>query len=228
MIVRCQQPSAACREISGLIGLAARRSSDARRRHSILHGHVARKQARETSIERKPKRIRRHDLATGITGRSAAVLSPALPFRISFPPDLSGQIAHHFNCWRSTLELHCRTMAPMGACKIAARPMLREIILTITLRAVIPAFRSRFLRQRTPLENSSGQSTGPDPTAGRLHRSGDADHPHHAAFLMFQDVAMKHPVPGIVRNQGDLDTFARRQQHRILPFLIRGRLAVPA
>jgi hypothetical protein len=80
-----------------LIGLAARRSFDARRGHSVSHGHVAQKQARETPIERKPKRIRRDDLATGITGRSATVLSSVLPFRVSVPPGLNGQMAHPLN-----------------------------------------------------------------------------------------------------------------------------------
>lgn len=96
----------------------------------------------------------------------------------------------------------------------ATRQMPKDITLTISFRAAIPVFRSSSFPPTPSLKESSG--------------SDDADHTHHAAFLMFQDVAMKHPVAGIVRDQGDLDTFARRQQHRILPFLVAGRLPVPA
>lgn len=96
----------------------------------------------------------------------------------------------------------------------AARQMPKDITVTISFRAAIPVFRSSSFPPTPSFKESSG--------------SDDADHTHHTAVLMFQDVAMKHPVTGIVRDQGDLDTFARCQERRILPFLMPGRFPVPA
>src|SRR4051812_37705835 len=43
---------------------------------------------------------------------------------------------------------------------------------------------------------------------------------------MLEDVAVKHPVAGVVGDEGDFDTLARRQQDGVLPFPESGRLAV--
>lgn len=42
--------------------------------------------------------------------------------------------------------------------------------------------------------------------------SDDPNVPHHPRFLMFDNVAMKHPVAGIVGNKSDLGPFFRQQQ----------------
>src|SRR5581483_4933155 len=56
----------------------------------------------------------------------------------------------------------------------------------------------------------------------------NADHTHHAALLMLQDVTVEHPVAGVVGDEGDLDLLARSHQHGILPLAILGRCSVAA
>ncbi len=60
------------------------------------------------------------------------------------------------------------------------------------------------------------------------HCSGDPHYSHHAAALMFQDVAVKHPVAWIVRDERDLHTFLRTHQDGVLPLLVSGGPAVTA
>src|SRR3546814_15919971 len=50
----------------------------------------------------------------------------------------------------------------------------------------------------------------------------DADDAHHARGLVLQDVAVEHPITGIVGGEGDLDALARRHQHGVLPLPMRG------
>src|SRR5579864_1043490 len=50
-------------------------------------------------------------------------------------------------------------------------------------------------------------------SVNRLHLmllSCHADDAHHPAFLVVENVAVKHPVAGIIGNEGDLGTFPRR------------------
>src|SRR5262249_8411624 len=55
----------------------------------------------------------------------------------------------------------------------------------------------------------------------------DAHRCHHAGGLMLQDVAMEHPVAGIVGDEGDVDAFFWCGEHRILPLLEPRRHPVP-
>src|SRR5262245_10897443 len=48
----------------------------------------------------------------------------------------------------------------------------------------------------------------------------DAHRCHHAGGLMLQDVAMDHPVAGIVGDEGDFDVLLRRNQYRVTPLPI--------
>lgn len=48
----------------------------------------------------------------------------------------------------------------------------------------------------------------------------DTDDRHQARFLMTHDVAMKHPVAGVVGNEGNPHFFTRLNQHRIAPRLM--------
>lgn len=38
--------------------------------------------------------------------------------------------------------------------------------------------------------------------------------------LVFENVAVEHPIAGIVGDEGDLDLLARRNQRRVLPFAL--------
>ena len=54
----------------------------------------------------------------------------------------------------------------------------------------------------------------------RLHvpADGGSDHPqigHHARLLMFDDVAMEHPVAGVVGDEGRLGRLAREKEDGI-------------
>src|SRR5260370_10507389 len=44
-----------------------------------------------------------------------------------------------------------------------------------------------------------------------------ADDAHHPAFLVVEDVAVKHPVAGVVGDKGDLGPLAWRVFHRVPP-----------
>lgn len=46
-------------------------------------------------------------------------------------------------------------------------------------------------------------------------RSGDLHMAHHAGLLVFEDVAMEHPVARIVGHEGDAGAPARYQHHRV-------------
>lgn len=58
--------------------------------------------------------------------------------------------------------------------------------------------------------------------------SGDADSAHHPRRLVLEDVAVEHPVAGVVGDEGDLDALLRRQQDGVLPFPKADRLAIAA
>src|SRR6185437_14386374 len=47
--------------------------------------------------------------------------------------------------------------------------------------------------------------------------SAHADDAHHPAVLMVEDVAMEHPVAGIVGDERDLGALARRNKHGVAP-----------
>src|SRR3546814_4086238 len=57
--------------------------------------------------------------------------------------------------------------------------------------------------------------------------SGYSDHTHHAGLQVFEDVAVKHPVAGIVGDEGDVDPLPRCHEHGVLPFAEPRRCAVP-
>src|SRR6516225_1246322 len=59
-------------------------------------------------------------------------------------------------------------------------------------------------------------------------RSGDAENRHHPGHLVVGDVAMEHPVAGVVGYKRDFDRLARRHQHRIPPFPTWVRFAIAA
>lgn len=159
-------------------------------------------------------------MAAGATGVAAALHPAIMVQAVSVPTDLYGYAALRRKDRNNALAFHdCRPMA-------AAGPRVRHPQQRREANATRHHSDDQFPRGHTgfPVEFLFRQRTHPKESSG----SDDADHTHHTALLMFQDVAMKHPVAGIVRDQGDLDTFARRQQHRILPFLVAGRLPVPA
>ncbi len=58
--------------------------------------------------------------------------------------------------------------------------------------------------------------------------SRNTDHPYHSTRLMFENVAVEHPVARIVCDENDLDPLARGHQHRVLPFAMHSGLPVPA
>ena len=115
MIVRCQQQAAACRKVCDLIGLAARRSSDARRRYPVTCGCTVRKHGRRYLIEVKPiarppgwhgrrKNRRCRSIAPGNNGAGCSV-----------PTNLYGYIALRRKDGNKALAFHdCRPMAAAG------------------------------------------------------------------------------------------------------------------
>src|SRR5262249_271311 len=68
---------------------------------------------------------------------------------------------------------------------------------------------------------SKTPSVVPTPASSR-----HADDAHHPALLVVEDVAVEHPVAGVVGDKGNLDALARRDQHRVAPLPILGRPAV--
>src|SRR5262245_13237876 len=58
--------------------------------------------------------------------------------------------------------------------------------------------------------------------------SGNSDHTHHAALLVLQDVAVEHPIAGVVGDERNLHFLTGRHQHRIPPFPQAGRDTVTA
>jgi len=55
---------------------------------------------------------------------------------------------------------------------------------------------------------------------------GHAEDRAHARFLMFEDVAVEHPIAGIVGDEGDLGGFLLREQHGVGERRRRERLPV--
>src|ERR1051326_6470152 len=56
----------------------------------------------------------------------------------------------------------------------------------------------------------------------------DPNDAHHPGLLVGGDVAMEHPVAGVVGNEGKFGALARRHEHGVAPFLTRVRFAVAA
>src|SRR5258706_15085473 len=55
-----------------------------------------------------------------------------------------------------------------------------------------------------------------------------ADNGHHPGLLMIGDVAMQHPNPGVIGDEGNLGGFTSRDQNGVPPFPKFVRFAVPA
>jgi hypothetical protein len=49
-----------------------------------------------------------------------------------------------------------------------------------------------------------------------VQASGDFDYTHHAATLVLQDMAVEHPLAGIVGDERDLDRFVHAEERRVL------------
>src|SRR6516164_5560559 len=56
----------------------------------------------------------------------------------------------------------------------------------------------------------------------------DANDAHHSGLLVVGDVAVKHPVAGVVGDKGEVGALAWRDEHRVAPLSTGVRLAVPA
>src|SRR5260370_41471974 len=56
----------------------------------------------------------------------------------------------------------------------------------------------------------------------------DAEDRHQSGHLMIRDMAMQHPVAGIVGDEGNIDGLFRRQQHSVGPLTMRHRGPVAA
>src|SRR3546814_3459451 len=71
-----------------------------------------------------------------------------------------------------------------------------------------------FLNRMLKISSSSGVLRGGAGSAVSSASSpgGNADDAHHAGGLVLEDVAVEHPVAGIVSNERDLHPLARRYQ----------------
>src|SRR5258707_10109865 len=56
----------------------------------------------------------------------------------------------------------------------------------------------------------------------------DAEDGHQSGHLVIRDMAMQHPVSGIVGDEGDIDDLSRPQQHGVGPLSMWNRRAVAA
>ena len=73
---------------------------------------------------------------------------------------------------------------------------------------------------------SSSEPAGPG-LIGPASVAGHVEAEHHAALVVFGDVAVRHPQPGVGDVQQDVDGLARAQQHGVLPHEIGFRPPVP-
>ena len=55
---------------------------------------------------------------------------------------------------------------------------------------------------------------------------GNPNDPHHAPGLMFENVAVKHPVPRIIGDERNFDPFSGGDHDGVLPFAVPGWLAI--
>src|SRR5664279_1672708 len=63
-----------------------------------------------------------------------------------------------------------------------------------------------------------GRSSDPLRGVGRgIDRGVDVEVEHHAALVVFGDVAVRHPDPGIGDVQQDVDGFSAAHEHGVLP-----------
>lgn len=100
----------------GLIGLAARRSSDSRRRYPVRCGRTVRKHGGRYLSEVKRLRVRLDGIAARKTGFAAALQPAIMVQAISVQTDLCGYIAlRREDTNRAALALHhCRPMPVAG------------------------------------------------------------------------------------------------------------------
>src|SRR5207248_5200182 len=56
----------------------------------------------------------------------------------------------------------------------------------------------------------------------------DANDAHHAGLLVVGDVAVKHPIAGVVGDKGEVCALARRQEHGVAPLPGCVGFSVPA
>jgi hypothetical protein len=126
MIVRCQQQAAACREVYDLIGLAARRSSYARRRYPVTCGCTVRKHGRRYLIEVKRLRVRLDGMAARTTGFAAALQPAMMVQAVAVPTNLCGYIALRRENTNRPLGLHDRRPMPAASPRVRYPQQRRE------------------------------------------------------------------------------------------------------
>ncbi len=64
-------------------------------------------------------------------------------------------------------------------------------------------------------DDASGAVRDAERHGGDSRLSSDPNISHHPRFLMLDQVAMEHPVAGIIGDKGHLHPLARRQKHRV-------------